>query len=160
MKLIFLDIDGVMCTTSCYGRGTHNKWDAYMFDPKAVAVLNFILQETNAEIIISSDWRNNYTLQELREIFAHNFVFKGPIGFTPSSPLYKGNSLEEGRADEIKTWLTIHAWKNDIKWVAIDDIDMSNFLGYNFVRCPNEQEGIKKTGIKEKILSILNEQNS
>ena len=66
---MFLDIDGVMCTSSCYGRGKDNKWDAYMFDHKAVAVLNFILQETGAEIILSSDWRHQYTLQKMREIF-------------------------------------------------------------------------------------------
>ena len=155
MRILFLDIDGVMCTTSCYGKGMHNKWEAYMFDPKAVAVLNFILQETGAEIILSSDWRRSYTLQEMREIFAHNFVFKGPIGFTTSLKSYSGINLETGRSEEIKNWLEHHAWKNDIKWVAIDDIDMSQFLGDNFVRCPNEQEGIKRTGIKEKILEIL-----
>lgn len=155
MKLIFLDLDGVMCTSSCYGKGKNNKWDSYMFDHKAVAVLNFILQETNADIIISSDWRHEYTLQEMREIFAHNFVFKGPIGFTPNSEEYKSNQLELGRANEIKTWIKLHAWKSDIKWVAIDDLDMSLYLGDNFVRCPNEHEGIKRKGVKEKILEIL-----
>ena len=34
MKIIFLDIDGVICTSACYGVGKDNKWDAYMFDPK------------------------------------------------------------------------------------------------------------------------------
>lgn len=163
MKIIFLDIDGVMCTRSCYGKGKDNQWDAYMFDPKCVAVLNFILQETNAEIILSSDWRYQYTLQEMREIFAHNFVFKGPIGFTPN---HKTNAmdLEGGRVGEIKSWLDMHNWKNDMKWVAVDDLDMSlkfdevgNDIGglERFVHCPNDQEGIKRLNIKEKILDKL-----
>ena len=59
MKVIFLDIDGVLATTSCYGKGKNNKWGAYMFDQKAVVYLNFILSETGAEIILSSDWRHN-----------------------------------------------------------------------------------------------------
>ena len=157
MKVIFLDIDGVMCTSSCYGRGKENKWDAYMFDHKAVAVLNFILQETGAEIILSSDWRHTYTLQEMREIFCHNNVIKGPIGFTPSSKTYLGNNLEGGRSDEIEMWIKTHAWKGDIKWVAIDDLNMSGRLHPNFVLCPREQEGIKRQGVKEQILKILNE---
>lgn len=155
MKIIFLDLDGVMCTSSCYGRGKDNKWDAYMFDPKCVAVLNFILQETGAEIILSSDWRHTYTLQEMREIFAHNFVMKGPIGFTPSSKTYTADNLEGGRVDEIKFWLSAHAWKSDIKWVAVDDLNMEEGLFPNFAWCTREAEGIKRTGIKEKILEIL-----
>lgn len=155
MKVIFLDLDGVMCTSSCYGRGKENKWDAYMFDIKCVSVLNFILQETGAEIIISSDWRHLYTLQEMREIFCHNNVIKGPIGFTERSSTYLGNNLEGGRADEIQHWIKVNAWKNDIKWVAIDDLNMDERLHPNFVHCPNEQEGIKKSGIKEKILDKL-----
>lgn len=155
MKIIFLDIDGVIATTSCYGVARKNKWNSYKFDEKCVAVLNFILQETGAEIILSSDWRKQHTLQEMREIFAHNFVMKGPIGFTPSDNLYDVD-LEGGRTKEIKMWLKHNAWKNDIKWVAIDDLDMSEGLGENFVLCKNEHEGIKRKGVKEKIIEILN----
>jgi hypothetical protein len=155
MKIIFLDIDGVIATTSCYGIGRKNKWNSYKFDEKCVAILNFILQETGAEIILSSDWRKHYTLQEMREIFAHNFVMKGPIGFTPSDNLYDVD-FEGGRTQEIKMWLKHNAWKNDIKWVAIDDLDMSEGLGENFVLCENEHEGIKRKGVKEKIIEILN----
>lgn len=166
MQIIFLDLDGVMCTSQCYGREKNNKWDSYMFDPKCVSLLNFILQETGAEIILSSDWRATNTLQEMREIFCHNNVIKGPIGFTPSSKTYTGDNLEGGRSDEINLWIKIHAWKNDIKWVAIDDMDMSikyDEMGNitsgltNFVRCPREAEGIKRTGIKEQILKFLHD---
>ena len=126
-----------------------------MFDPKAVAVLNFILQETGAEIIISSDWRHHYTLQEMREIFCHNNIIKGPIGFTNRSNTYTADNLEDGRADEILHWIKTHAWKDDIKWVAVDDLNMSERLHPNFVLCPREQEGIKQVGVKEKILELL-----
>ncbi len=156
MKIIFLDIDGVLCTTSCYGKGMNNKWSAYMFDQKAVIYLNHIINETGAEIILSSDWRHEYTLHEMREIFCHNGVLKGPIGFTPSSKTYLADNLEGGRADEIKKWLQDNAWKNDINWVAIDDLNMSEFLAPNFAHCPNENEGIKRQGIRDKIINILN----
>ena len=73
-------------------------------------------------------------------------------------------NLEGGRVDEIKMWLTIHAWKEDIKWVGVDDLNMSakfdaegNKIGGldNFVWCPKSQEGIKQIGVKEKILELL-----
>ena len=165
MKIIFLDIDGVLATGNDFGKSMDNKWGAYRFDSKCVAVLNWILQETGAEIILSSDWKNHYTLSEMKEIFAHNGVIKGPIGFTPSSKHYNADTLEWGRTDEIKMWLDHHAWKSDIKWVAIDDLNMS--IDYadkvgnlahgleNFVHCPRVMEGIKQTGVKEKILKFL-----
>jgi len=156
MKIFFLDLDGVICTSSCYGRGKDNKWDAYMFGPKCVSVLNYIIQETGCEIILSSDWRHLYTLQEIREIFVHNGVIKGPIGYTPRSKSYTGDNLEGGRADEIKDWLKAHAWKDDIKWVAVDDLNMDEHLFPNFVLCPRESEGIGQNGVKEKIIKILN----
>lgn len=147
-----------MCTTACYGIGKDNKWGAYMFDSKCVAALNFIIQETGAEIVITSDWRtglDGHSLQEMREIFAYNHVLKGPIGYTPTSKTYKGDNLEGGRADEIEMWNQLHNWKNDIKWVVVDDLNMSQRFPDNFVFCPNENEGIKRRGIKEKILEIL-----
>lgn len=166
MKIIFLDIDGVIATSNDYGVSKDNKWDAYRFDSKCVAVLNSILLQTGAEIILSSDWRHHYTLQEMRDIFAHNGVIKGPTGFTFRSINYKRNTLEWGRTEEIKQWLKDNAWKDDCKWVAIDDLNMSveyaeridNYAGglENFVHCTKHREGIKQSGIKEKILNFLN----
>lgn len=39
------------------------------FDKKAVKILNQILEETNAEIIVSSDWRFHATLEELGDYY-------------------------------------------------------------------------------------------
>lgn len=155
MKYIFLDIDGVLATNSTYGVGTKNKWGCYMFDVKCVAVFNFILQETGAEIILSSDWRVHYTLQEMREIFAHNGVLRGPIGFTSKLRTYDTTNLESIRADEIRAWLDLHAWKDDVKWVVIDDLNMDEWLHPNFVLCPNHQDGIKRKGLREIIIDKL-----
>ena len=54
----------------------------------------------------------------------------------------------------IKKWLE----NNDkvTNWVSVDDLDMSLFLGENFVLTPKENEGIKQSGIKEKLIKILN----
>jgi hypothetical protein len=46
--------------------------------------------------------------------------------------------------------------KNVTSWVSVDDLDMSLFLGDNFVLTPKENEGIKQSGIREKLISKLN----
>jgi len=134
MKILFLDLDGVICTTSCYGRGTDNKWGTYRFDSKCVSTLNFIIQETGCEIILSSDWRFHYTLQEIREIFEHNGVIKGPIGFTPRSKTYTGNNLENGRSDEIKMWLEHNAWKDDVKYSPVEGFKEAEMVYFTKIK--------------------------
>lgn len=60
MKIIFLDIDGVLALA--FGSmKRNNKWDAYPFDKKAVKVLNKILKETGAEIVLSSYLLNHFS---------------------------------------------------------------------------------------------------
>jgi len=154
MKVIFLDIDGVLALT--FGSmNTNNKWDAYPFDKKAVGVLNKILTETDAEIVLSSDWKHHYTLDELKGIFLEfNGVIKAPFTVTPALPT-NAMDLEGGRVKEINLWLKENAEKlNVTHWVAIDDMNMSEGLD-NFVWCKKFNEGIKQLGIKEKIIKFL-----
>ena len=62
--------------------------------------------------------------------------------------------LEQQRAFEIKTWLKENP--DVTNWVAIDDLDMrSDTWGLtNFILCSNSNEGIKQSGIKEKIIKF------
>ena len=87
MKILFLDNDGVICLSSNWG-GRSKKWSRYRsenpessrelkdapvtvrfddFDKKAVSILNEVLQETGAEIVVSSDWKLHGNLEELGE---------------------------------------------------------------------------------------------
>jgi hypothetical protein len=102
MKVIFLDNDGVICLYNNWG-GRSKKWSKYRsenpessksisdgpvnvrfddFDQKAIKVLNEILEETGAEIVVSSDWRYHATLEELGEYYLYQGILKKPIGFT------------------------------------------------------------------------------
>lgn len=59
-KVIFLDIDGVLNTKWWYtqmNRNTPKDKYGYAFDPKAVANLRRIVEETGADIVISSSWK-------------------------------------------------------------------------------------------------------
>ena len=155
MKIIFIDIDGVLATAPCWHMSQDNKWGAYPFDKKAVKVLNEILKETGAEMVLSSDWKHHYTMKQITEIFTElNGVIKAPFDRTPFSKEYTAMNLEGGRIGEINMWLKENKEKLGIThWVAVDDLKMFDLE--NFVHCPRVMEGIKQTGVKQKIINFL-----
>jgi hypothetical protein len=157
-KVIFLDLDGVMVPfwnlpSNDYASPKDNMWNADPFSKLAVKHLNYILVNTGADIVISSDWRNYYSLTELQEIFEHNGVIKGPIDVTSHSKLYNSMNLEGGRVAEIMRYVKEH----DLKyWVSIDDLDMFS-LEPHFVHCNRpSSEGLKQTGLRDKVIKVLN----
>jgi hypothetical protein len=189
MKVIFLDNDGVICLSNNWG-GRSKKWVKYRsanpetsryiddapvdirfddFDTKAIKVLNEILEETEAEIVVSSDWRCHANLEELGEYFLSQGILKKPIGFTKllgqcDQPenyewLHKWD-LEQSRSLEILQYLRDNP--EITQWVAVDDLNMGkngeewkDWGLDNFVLTPSRTEGIKQSGIKEKIIKFL-----
>jgi hypothetical protein len=148
------------------------------FDEKAIKILNEILTETGAEYVISSDWRYHATLVELQGYYLSKGLVKVPIDITPNtenidpeawSMLRSPADLELQRSIEIDYWLKHHS--EVTHWVAVDDLNMSTeYLSQyfthadglkqspgltNFVLTPRSNEGIKQTGIKEKIIKYL-----
>jgi hypothetical protein len=185
-SILFLDNDGVICLHNNWG-GRQKKWEKFRklnpditlwdsapvdvrfddFDKKAVKVLNQVLEETGAEIVISSDWKLHATLDELGEYFLSQGISKKPIDMTPNlgdfDPTANGlfmwkGWLEKKRILEIQQYLELNPHVE--KWVAVDDLNMSPEFngGYgldNFVLTPRMTEGIKQSGIKEKIIGFL-----
>lgn len=194
MKIIFLDHDGVICLSNNWGSRT-KKWakfrsanptsSRYMneapfeyrlddFDKKSVKILNEILEETGAEIVVSSDWKFFVTLEELGQYYELQGIIKKPIAFTPNLgectwyDIWDWSSewdLEMTRVIEIKQHL--HDHPEITHWVSIDDLDMGktgkkrdmefehDWGLENFVLTPNQMEGIKQSNIKEKIKKFL-----
>ena len=198
MKVIFLDHDGVICLSNNWG-GRMKKQKKYGrklsqgvlempvdvrfddFDKKAIDTLNEILEETNAEIVVSSDWKRWATVEEMGEYYESQGIKKKPIDFTPffrdlmkdgKAPkigefhYQRFEDLEQERHFEILDYLKDHP--EITHWVAIDDLNMGIDIVYtdgqedqrywgltNFVWTPQESEGIKQSGKKEKILEFL-----
>jgi hypothetical protein len=159
-RYIFLDIDGVLATTHQFHTNKKNwnpMYDRYKFDQKCVKIFNSILEITNPIIILSSDWKDDYTIEVLNKIFEINGVNAVVSGITPDlwGTVYKSyQELDECRAEEILKYQTDHADVID-KWVAIDDLNLTPWMPDNFVRCTKANEGIKQCNVKEKILKIL-----
>ena len=154
MKVLFLDHDGVICLSTEWGSRFKNKegLDSAFdrFNAKAIKVLNEIIEETDCEIVISSDWRFHASLSQMQQLFKERGIAKPPMDYTRdfSSTLEKA---AESRCLEIEDWVKAHP--QITHWVAVDDMDLSQLD--NFVQTPRSKEGIKQCGIKEKIIKFL-----
>ena len=155
---IFLDIDDVLTTSFQYNQKPakwDNEYNRYHFDAKCVKVFNAIIEKTNPIIILSSDWKLHYTVEQMNWIFEINGVHSVITHYTPSSwgvMFTSMQQLEECRAYEINKYAQEHELTT---WVAIDDLNLFPWIPDNFVRCTRSTEGIKQSGVKDKILNIL-----
>jgi hypothetical protein len=194
MKVLFLDNDGVICLSNNWG-GRSKKWNKYIklnpgqnslalapvevrfddFDRKAIKILNQILEETDAEIVVSSDWRLHATLDEISEYYLSKGIIKKPISFTkryigcdkPDEFVWRrGTAIEQQRCIEVRQYLTDHP--EITHWVCVDDLQLGEKDSYgfkrewgltNFVHTPRSTEGIKQSGIKEKIIKFLTDES-
>lgn len=193
MKVIFLDNDGVICLSNNWGSRfkKQKKWGKRKlsmssseipvkyrfdnFDIKSVKTLNEILEMTDAEIIVSSDWRYHATLEELGDYYESQGIIKRPMCVTPyisdiDPEIYQREfrfyaKLEQERALEIRH--TLGLFPSITNWVVIDDLFMGTEIKTptysekqdwgltNFVYTSKSSEGIKQSGVKEKVLEFL-----
>lgn len=163
MKVIFLDIDGILNTHTSSGYPkvpVHFKGDIIMFnqlDQDCVARLNEITDATDAVLVISSTWRKtlDHTGQfgSLMQHFKQQGVTGDVIGYTPVT-------WGELRNHEIKLWFEERKDTRNIeKYVILDD-DLKFFAFHkpdNMVYVENGwMTGIQDEHVKEAI-EILNE---
>ena len=157
---IFLDIDGVLSLDfDEYTYSNKKKWNPKVmrcnFNRKAVKVFNDVCEAVNPVIVLSSDWKDHHSIEVLNEFFEWNGITHKISDFTPTLWGVRFTSfqqLEECRANEI----LLHVHEREIeKWVAIDDLDLKQWIPDNFVHTPRSNEGIKQSGVKDKILSIM-----
>lgn len=155
MSILFLDHDGVLCLEQNWGTRQKNGEDFDDFDKGAIQVLNEILNDTNADIVVSSDWRHHLSLASMSDLYFKRGIIWTPIGYTINVKDEKGLLyLETNRVKEIQLWLDCHNMQG-AKWCAVDDMDLSALGDEHFVQCTHSREGIKQTGIKEKIIKRL-----
>jgi hypothetical protein len=131
-KVIFLDFDGVLNNdnflmsldpTTPHGEGH--------IDPKAVMLLNTIVEITGAEIVISSSWRIPYTIEELKKFLTRRGFDHADkiIGRTPGVD-------RNDRGVEIFVWLSRAEETGDgaEHFVILDDNDDMKPLMQHLVR--------------------------
>ena len=134
MKVIFLDVDGVL-NSAQDGYSIRLKTDSHL------KLLQYIVKETGAKIVLSSSWR---------------------IGFTPASKNLLARFKEYGlelmdctpelssacRGDEIRKWLNDTDYTVENFVILDDEANMAEFVETNLVQTDTnvglqEKEAIK-----------------
>lgn len=113
--VLFLDFDGVTHPEPCL----QEQLFCYL-----VRIEDVLREHPQVEVVISSSWRDEYSLEQLRALFAADMAER-IVGITPSikrpsSTWQPGQVPEFEREWEIETWLKENRrW--DTHWIAIDD---------------------------------------
>jgi hypothetical protein len=115
LKIIFLDIDGVLNSKEYYKKVNMkiDNWDR--FDPETVKLIKALVQEFNARIVITSSWRfgaKDLLFKELKKSQLLKHLYK-----SWETPMIYGGT----RGQEIKQWLDKHPEVNG--YVILDDRD-------------------------------------
>jgi hypothetical protein len=105
MKVIFLDIDGVL---NCEKTPNPRKFP-YVVDKKLLARLQKLLERTGAKVVLSSSWR----LDPIG-LFAAKHWRVPFMDVCPDMP-------KRSRRDEVLTWIAHHP--NVSRYAIIDDED-------------------------------------
>jgi hypothetical protein len=134
IKIVFLDIDGVL--NSSFWNDIHQKEisDGSLIDEEKIKLLARLVYNTNSKIILHSGWRIWFD-SEIKPVSkeAQKLVdllsFEGLKidGLTPdltTEEIRKTKKFSLVKADEILSWLKSH---NDVTgWVVLDDLDLHN----------------------------------
>jgi hypothetical protein len=131
MRVIFLDIDGVLNSVEYARRTEFTDWPAGHIDPDAVARLNQLVERTSAKIVISSSWRKLLDPEEMHRVLSEAGLVADVIGETPD--FFKLEFWERPvdgpfeRGHEIQAWLDEHP---EVETFVIfdDDSDMAHLL--------------------------------
>jgi len=145
LKLIFLDIDGVIC---CNGIGR--------LEPDKLARIAEVVKQTDAKVVLSTDWRRDAALKAQ---VTNALTDRGiqVIGATR-----KGPPMQPIRPKEIYGWL--EAYQNEkqkvvAEWCAIDDRELLSEQGGEKLRghfvLTNFATGLTDRAA-ERVIAVLN----
>ena len=129
-KIIFIDVDGPLAWGSwadgkvIINEGTMNEFTIpYAWDVADCEALKTILDETNAKLVLSSDWRFQFSFRQMKDIFQHYGIHPSHLlDMTCQFSLWNKlsrTSLEHERALQIAKWAKDNKISN---WISFDDM--------------------------------------
>jgi len=151
MKIIFLDVDGVLNSEGFAYRVPNHNFRRDL-DPIPISYLNglFEIFKDELQIVVSSDWRKIYSLPELREILTEN-------GFKHSDKVIDVTEQNDNgqRDEEILDWVYKHI--NDVtSYAVIDDYpDILNMVKDNLI-LTDYMDGFTFRDLEKTIMMMVN----
>ena len=149
MKVLFLDIDGVL-NSERYVRSCD--YFGVIIDPERMKLLKYIIDSTSADIVLTSSWREHWNLDDklsdnIGEDIDRTFKIFG-LHITDKTPYLKSK-----REHEIKAWIDAHP--NIENFAVLDDMFLSaDFLTDHFVKTSNFRNGLEIEDA-ERVINIL-----
>lgn len=137
MKIIFLDIDGVLNHEDFYKRRKLGEFEYPLSElcPKTIANLNVLIAETGAKVVISSTWRLGRSAAEI-QVLLEGRGFTGEV--IDCTPNLRGEGCLRG--NEILKWVKDNKdligadYYNFTDYVILDDdSDMLYWQRNNFL---------------------------
>lgn len=159
MKVIFLDIDGVLNTYY-----TKEEVAGYTFVEDAkVALLQELIQRTGAKVVFSSTWREGWEVQENNEEIPSRYAADVMLFNTLKEKLSEyGIELLDytpifgRRGLEIDAWLNSWQWEPIDSFVIIDDMGGAELRPHSrFLIQTGMTKGLQRNHV-EKAIKMLN----
>lgn len=142
MKVIFLDVDGVLNSDEYFDsiQGKDIQGIEQDVDIQKIVLLQKAVEETGARVVLTSSWRYKKAGEELRELLTRYGIL------TDVTPL-----LQNERGLEIKQWLVEN--EEVVDYVIVDDEVFASFdeeLLQRLIRISNENGRSYGDGLQEK----------
>ena len=162
MKIIFLDIDGVLNSDSWNQEHKNEIKNGFLVDIEKISLLSKLIKTTKAKIVLHSGWRfwfdkNISPIRNESAILIKLFKHSGIeiYDLTPdltTEEIRKKQKFSLVKADEILLWLKNH--EDVSSWAVIDDLDLNNEIILNHQVRPDRKIGLSPNDIK-KALKLL-----
>ncbi len=157
MKVIFLDVDGVLNSKSWNDLHQHEISNGILIDESKIKLLSMLVRKTNATIVLHSGWRFWFDSQirpvrKESEIFFEMLLNENISIFdiTPdhrTEEIMKTNKLSLVKAGEILEWVAKH--ENIEQWIVLEDLNLNNEEVENHQIRTDSQKGLTLENVKE-----------
>ena len=161
MKVIFLDIDGVLNHKGCKEKID----DCYFVEEPLIMNLVNLIEETGAKVVLSSTWRlgwlemdSGLDTKEVKHFKAlRDKLANYGIEFLSRTPIMTPNNDMRERGKEIKSWLEHWGGETIESFVILDDLDYPYLQPYIHNVVHTEfSNGLTAQNVREAII-ILNQ---
>jgi hypothetical protein len=140
--ILFLDIDGVLNSQLLYERrkSQPTEFPIIDLDPTNIKLLNKLIEETYAKVVISSSWRLGKSVEQLQS-HLETAGFVGEIIGKTKDMRYGEDSDSILRGNEILCWMKDHPAECGVPYydytryvIFDDDSDMLYWQKDNFIK--------------------------
>lgn len=153
MKVVFLDIDGVL---NCAGSESRAPSGVIGIDSSKVKRLKRVVENTNAVIVLTSTWKKEWSHAESERSPDGNYMVK-KLSREGLHILDKTDDHVVNRGRGIHDWIEKHG--NVDSWIAIDDDVFADYEKYgvmpHLVKTNFDTYGLTDDHV-EQCISILN----